>query len=355
MSLSAEEKELRIRLAGDFEAYARVCLRIRTKGGAIEPLALNRSQRYIHERLEAQIKARGRVRALILKGRQVGISTYVGARFYWKVTHRFGFRAFILAHLDASSAALFDMAHRFHEQCPAPFRPNTGRANVKELSFSDLGGGYKVATAGSADIGRGDTLQLFHGSEVGFWQNAQKLSAGIQQAIADVAGTEDIRESTANGIGNAFHAQWVAAVRGDSDFEPIFVPWHWCEEYTTPPPPDWKTPQAWSEYGAMYGLSVPQVYWAWRKNRELAVTAGGTPEEPCGCSLRNIRRMPRRPSKPRCRHRSFRRPPSSRRERPLSRAMARLCSGSIPRAAARTRRGSSIVRDAARARMSVGA
>ena len=170
---------------------------------------------------------------------------------------------------------------RFHEQCPAPFRPNTGRANVKELSFSALGGGYKVATAGSAEIGRGDTLQLFHGSEVGFWQNAQKLSAGIQQAIADVDGTEDIRESTANGIGNAFHAQWAAAVRGDSAFEPIFVPWHWCEDYSTPPPSDWKAPQAWSEYGALYGLSAPQVYWAWRKNRELAVTAGGSSEEPC--------------------------------------------------------------------------
>ncbi len=280
MNLTIEEKDLRLRLASDFEAYAKACLRIRTKAGAIAPLTLNRSQRHVHDRLEAQIKSRGRVRALILKGRQVGISTYVGARFYWKVTHKFGFRAFILAHLDASSAALFDIAHRFHEQCPTPFRPATGRANVKELSFAELGGGYKVATAGSAEIGRGETLQLFHGSEVGHWQNAQRLSAGIQQAIADVAGTECVLESTASGIGNAFHAQWAAAMRGDSDFEAIFVPWYWHEEYQAVPDRDWCCPQAWAEYGSLYGISPQQVYWAWRKNRELAVTVGGSADEP---------------------------------------------------------------------------
>jgi hypothetical protein len=187
----------------------------------------------------------------------------------------------ILAHLDASSAALFDMAHRFHELCPAPFRPATSRANVKELSFGDLGGGYKVATAGSAEIGRGETLQCFHGSEVGFWPNAQKLSAGIQQAVADVDGTECILESTANGIANAFHQQWVAAMRGESDFEAIFVPWYWHEEYVAIPEPDWRCPQAWTYYGRLYSLTPVQVYWAWRKNRELAVPAGGSPDEPC--------------------------------------------------------------------------
>jgi hypothetical protein len=265
----------------DFELYARHCLKIRTKAGGIEPLLLNRSQRYLHERLEKQRKDKGKVRALVLKGRQVGISTYIGGRFYWRLAHSKGCRAFILAHMDTASDNLFDMAKRFHENCPEGVRPATGKANAKELSFIDLQCGYKVATAGSAEVGRSETLQMFHGSEVAFWPNAQKHSAGITQAIADAPDTEDIRESTANGIGNAFHASWKAAERGDSDFEPIFIPWFWHEEYVKPAPSGWKSPAAFAAYADAYELTREQTYWAWEKNRGIVPVAGGTPDEPC--------------------------------------------------------------------------
>lgn len=60
----------RERLRDDLEFYARNCLFIRTKEAQIEPFLFNRAQRYIHERLEEQKARIGRVRALILKGRQ---------------------------------------------------------------------------------------------------------------------------------------------------------------------------------------------------------------------------------------------------------------------------------------------
>lgn len=280
-SLSEKELEIRRRLKNDFEHYSGKCLRIRTKSGSVETFALNRSQRYLHERLEAQLKETGMVRALVLKGRQVGISTYIGGRFYHKITHRKGFRAFILTHLDIASENLFGMAKRFHENCPDLVRPSTGKANAKELSFNLLDSGYKVATAGSAEVGRSETIQLFHGSEVAFWPNAQNHAAGIRQAIADVVDTEVIFESTANGIGNAFHSQWKAAERGDSAFQAIFIPWFWHEEYAAEPPADWVPPQAFVEYGEINKLTSQQLYWAWAKNRDLAVLAGGSPDELC--------------------------------------------------------------------------
>lgn len=280
-SLSDREREIRIRLRDDFEHYAPRCLRIRTKSGDVTPFALNRSQRYLHERLQDQLRTKGKVRALVLKGRQVGISTYISGRFYWRVSHRFGVRAFILAHLDTASDNLFNMAKRFHENCPDLVRPQTGKANAKELSFSALDSGYKVATAGTAEVGRSDTIQFFHGSEAAFWPNAQNHSAGLKQAIADADGTEDIRESTANGIGNAFHSEWKAAERGESEFEAIFIPWFWHEEYVKDVPDGWSPPQAWMDYQAAYGLDLRQTYWAWFKNRDLAVVAGGTDAEPC--------------------------------------------------------------------------
>src|SRR3546814_2959192 len=63
---SAEAQAIRQRLKDDLPHYAACCLSIRSKAGKLQPLVLNAVQRYIHERLEAQRAATGRVRALIL-------------------------------------------------------------------------------------------------------------------------------------------------------------------------------------------------------------------------------------------------------------------------------------------------
>ena len=80
------ELQLRQTLKDDFEYYAPRSLKIRTKEGKVEPFELNKAQKYIHERLTEQHKLTGKVRAIILKGRQQGASTYIGGRYYWKVS-----------------------------------------------------------------------------------------------------------------------------------------------------------------------------------------------------------------------------------------------------------------------------
>lgn len=279
--LSAREKGIRQKLKEDFGHYAPRCLKIRTKAGGVEPFALNRSQRYLHDRLEDQLRKTGRVRALVLKGRQVGISTYIGGRFYWKATHRKGFRTFILTHLDTATDNLFEMAKRYHDNCPSLVKPRTGLANAKELTFPGLQGGYKVATAGSKGVGRSDTLQLIHGSEVAFWVNAEDHFAGLMQALADADGTEAVLESTGNGIGNKFHKLWKAAERGDSEYIAIFIPWFWHEEYVRTQPEDWSPPGEWEEYERLYELQREQTYWAFCKSRELTAIAGGELDKVC--------------------------------------------------------------------------
>lgn len=69
----------------------------------MEPLKLNQAQRYVHERLEDKLFELGMVRALILKGRQQGISTYVEGRYYWKTRFRKAVKAFILTHLQQAT------------------------------------------------------------------------------------------------------------------------------------------------------------------------------------------------------------------------------------------------------------
>jgi hypothetical protein len=118
------------RLKEDFPFYAANCMVIRSKGGAIQALRLNKAQRYIHEKLEEQRAETGRVRALILKGRQQGCSSYVAARFYHQTTWHKGIRTFILTHEDKATQNLFEMVNRYHENCPPFVKPSTGAANA---------------------------------------------------------------------------------------------------------------------------------------------------------------------------------------------------------------------------------
>jgi len=279
--LSPELAAILQRLKDDLPHYAEKCLRIRSKSGATVPLILNRSQRAVHTGIEDQLKRTGKVRKIVLKGRQTGISTYVGGRMYWRTSKAPGTRAFILTHLDDATVNLFNIAKRFHENCPDVVRPHTGKANAKELSFDLLDSSYGVATAGNKAVGRSDTIQLFHGSEVAFWPNAEEHFAGVMQAVAKAPGTEMILESTANGIGNVFYTTWKRAEIGESDFEPVFIPWFWHEEYVANPPSQWMPPPAWAEYGLLHGLTREQTYWAFIQNRELVVKAGGEIGAPC--------------------------------------------------------------------------
>lgn len=268
-SLSDRERAIRQRLKSDFPHYAAKCLRIRAKSGAIVPLVLNRAQAYLHERLEAQRETTGKVRALVLKGRQQGISTYIGGRFYWRSTHARGKRVFILTHEQDATNNLFGMVERYHEHCPALVKPVTGAANAKELYFSRLESGYAVGTAGTKAVGRSQTIQLFHGSEVAFWPNATTHFAGVVQAIPDLPGTEIILESTANGIGGEFHERWQRAEAGEGDYEAIFIPWYWQDEYRREVPPGFVLDEEEQEYAAAHGLDLGQMAWRRAKIAEL--------------------------------------------------------------------------------------
>lgn len=263
--MDAKEKEIRQRLKDDFNHYAAKCLKIRTKSGKVVPLALNTAQKYIHECVEAQRAKTGKVRAIVLKGRQQGCSTYIEGRFYWRVSHTKGVRAFILTHEEEATNNLFEIANRYHENCPALVKPSTSAANAKELHFDLLDSGYKVGTAGNKAVGRSSTVQFFHGSEVGFWPNAAQHSAGIIQAIPDEPGTEVFKESTANGVGNYFHKEWQDAEAGLSEYIAIFVPWYWQAEYRKPVSDGFSLDTEEHKYKAAYGLDLEQM--AWRRSK----------------------------------------------------------------------------------------
>ena len=267
--LTSQERKLRKRLQSDFAFYAPRCLRIRTKDGGVERFALNPAQVYLHEQLEEQLRETGKVRAMVLKGRQQGCSTYTEGRFFWQVTHRRGCKAFILTHLDEATNNLFGMAKRFYEHCPELVRPAKDASNAKELVFGKLDSGYKVGTAGSKGAGRGDTLQLFHGSEVAYWPNADTHVAGALQAVPDLPCTEVILESTSAGNTGLFYEMCARAMRGEGEYIMVFIPWFWQPEYRKPIPGDFVFTDEEIGYQQEYGIDDEQLVWRRSKIAEL--------------------------------------------------------------------------------------
>lgn len=283
------------KLRGEMPYFSKEVLRIRTKSGAVLPFEMNRAQHYVHKRLEQQRRETGKVRAIIVKGRQVGISTYLQGRYYhrlWKTKR--ALRAFILTHEQPATDNLFGMAQRFYQLHDEQIaKPPLLRGNAKELVFGDNNCGYQVATAGTKETGRSATFQLFHGSEVAFWPNADTHVTASFQAVGDAEGTEIILESTGNGVGGFFYKLAQAAIRGQSEFIAIFVPWFWDDQYRAECPPSaadksvpdgvdrWDPSDEWYEYAKANSLDWEQLYWAFLKNRALALTISAPDDKPC--------------------------------------------------------------------------
>lgn len=263
------ERRIRQRLKDDFPHYAKKCLKIRLKTGGVAPFVLNRAQRHIHKELEAQKQKTGRIRALILKGRQQGCSTYVAARFYWKITHSFGARGFVLTHLEEASRNLLQIVQRFHRECPYLVRPRATAENAEEIVFGRLDSALRCGSAGSSGVGRAQTLQFFHGSEVAYWPRATTHMAGILQAVPDMKGTEIILESTADGAEGLFYKMCMAAQSGEIPYRLIFVPWFWQKEYGLKLPEEITFSAEEEDYKKRHNLTAGQMLWRRARIGEL--------------------------------------------------------------------------------------
>src|ERR1044072_1580592 len=226
--------QVRKRLKEDFPFYSKHALKIRTKEGEVRPFVLNKVQNDLNTVVEDQLRTTGKVREIILKARQQGLSTYSSGWIYSRVSQEKAKKGLVVAHVAESTKSLFEMYKRFHNEVPAPLKPSTRYSSKRELTFDQLDSGLMVATAGGDGIARGETLQYAHLSEVAFWPNAtaaDNLNA-LSQCIPNTKGTAVFVESTANGMSGPFYELWQGAVNGTNGYYPFFSPWFDSPEYT---------------------------------------------------------------------------------------------------------------------------
>ena len=268
-----EKHETLERYKADFLSFAEENLKIITKdvSKGFVPFKLNKSQREITRILEEQRKETGRVRAIILKARQQGISTYCAGRVFWKTYFTPYSKSVVMAHDSATSDALFDMSRNVIKNMDEEFKPELKKSNAKEIILGHNDASYRLYTAGSPEAGRGTTPTIAHLSEVAFWNHDEKILAGLFQGISQAEGTEVILESTANGAQGEFYRLWNDAVEGISEYVPIFLPWFWTDEYTREVPEGFELSSEDEEYMEKYELSMGQMYW-----RHLKILEGGS-------------------------------------------------------------------------------
>jgi hypothetical protein len=195
-------------------------LRVRTRAGLTEPLIANAAQ----QRFERRCKQHN----IVLKARQMGLTTWAAARFLLSTITKPGTLTLQVAHTQESAEDIFRIVHRFVEWLPENLRTGvlrTSRTNVRQIIFPDIDAQYRVVSAGERNAGRGLTVQNLHCSELARWPNdpAETL-AGLRAAMTRDA--ESILESTPDGVGGCFHEEWQKA--SETGLVKHFFPW-WLE------------------------------------------------------------------------------------------------------------------------------
>ena len=238
--LTAEQEQLILDISQDFYRYADNNLWIKDKDANIVPFKPNIAQTVLIDRVLELLALGIPIRIIILKARQMGLSTAVEAIIYWWTTTNPNITSMIIGHEDQSSKNLYNMFKRYYENSNPIFKPTRKYDTRNDLTFSrednegnqvGLNSVIKTATARNVTAGRSDTIQIIHGSEIGEWDNGEDLVASLLQTVPVRPKTMIFLESTANGRGNFFYKQWSAAVKGDTVFEPFFFPWWLHDEY----------------------------------------------------------------------------------------------------------------------------
>jgi hypothetical protein len=162
-------------------------------------------------------------RKVVLKSRQVGISTSELIRALDFVMFNPNRNACIIAHEDDSIEKLFRIVRRAYDYMHPSLKPrlDRGGGSKYEMFFPSIGSRIYCDLQS-----RGDTIHWLHISERAFIKDPMRVKA-TTEAVPFDTGVITV-ESTPNGIGNDFYTEWMDS---NSNYAKCFFPWFFHEEY----------------------------------------------------------------------------------------------------------------------------
>ncbi len=164
-------------------------------------------------------------RIIVLKARREGVSTIVQATFCHRGCTRGNVKSYTIADERDKASNLHGMLEGMYDHLPARLKPERKKLDTGRRLQLVNGSDFRTETAKDANAGRSGAASVLHASEFAFWQYPERTLISMLQVVPDEVGTIVVIESTANGVGNAFHQEWLRAQRGDSAYVPLFFSW----------------------------------------------------------------------------------------------------------------------------------
>lgn len=226
-------------------------LKLRSRAGRIVPLRANRAQRAYERR-----RGRGNI---ILKARQLGMTTWVAGQFFLKTITHPGTLTVQVAHTQDAAQSIFRIVHRFLRCLPASLKQGalkTSQINARQIIFPGMDSEYRVETAGAPNAGRGLTITNLHCSEVARWPgDAAEILQGMRAALSPAG--ELVLESTPMGATGCFWKEWQDAA--NTGTVQHFFPWWFEEAYMGTAVEAGSLNETEKRLAEEYGLSLPQI------------------------------------------------------------------------------------------------
>ena len=160
--------------------------------------------------------------SIILKSRQLGISTLSAGYSLWMMTFHKDKNILCIATKQETAKNMVTKVKFMYENLPSWLKIDAAENNKLNLRLSN--GSQIKATSASSDAGRSEAVSLLLIDEAAFIDNIGEIWASAQQTLATGGGC--IALSTPYGTGNWFHQTWTRAEAKENQFLPIKLPWY---------------------------------------------------------------------------------------------------------------------------------
>lgn len=164
---------------------------------------------------------------IILKSRQMGISTLVGCYAALEMIFKSDYQVLIIATKQAIAVNLLKKVKVMFDGLPTWLKPKIISNNALSITLAN-GSSIKAVTS-TPDSARSEALSLLIFDEMAFSDQAEEIWVSAQLTLA--TGGNAVLLSTPNGIGNEFHRLYAQAENGEVPeglelFNPIKLPWN---------------------------------------------------------------------------------------------------------------------------------
>ena len=158
---------------------------------------------------------------VILKARQLGISTLTAGYSLWMMTFQSDKNILVIATKQDTAKNLVTKIRVMHANLPSWVRSKCVEDNKLSLRYSN--GSQVKAISSTDDAGRSEALSLLVMDEAAFIDKIDTIWTAAQSTLS--TGGQCIALSTPNGVGNWFHRTWVGAEDGTNDWNTIKLHW----------------------------------------------------------------------------------------------------------------------------------